>query len=63
MKWNGVDRPLLGQTRTIVQFAWFPITILGETRWLQSVGINQILMMGVSACDESEWVNTNFIDK
>ena len=41
MRWykpRPIDR---GTKRTIVKFAWLPVTISGETRWLERVAIRQ----------------------
>ena len=56
-----IQRPALGSAKTKAKFLWFPITILGETRWLERVIIEyQYLSYGI---DDVRWYPTKFVNK
>ena len=48
--------------RTITYFAFFPVTILRETRWLEMVRVVQFWGDGESL-GPSGWINLRFEDK
>ena len=62
MKWISRKIPSLGDTRIITKFALLPITAGGETRWLQSVRIEQTLEENGTYGVDTVWDNTRFID-
>ena len=35
MKWTQPPTPKPGQARTVRRFLWLPLTLQGETRWLE----------------------------
>ena len=47
-----------GDTRIITKFLWFPVTIEGETRWLEMANIKQRFYLGDSW---STWYNKTWV--
>ena len=52
--------PSYGDQRIITKFAWFPIEIKREVRWLERV---TILQMYENDWDGYHWVNICFVDE
>lgn len=52
MRWYAPKR---GDVRVIKKFAIFPITINGETRWLEWVRIRQTFAITI-------WIDEGFVD-
>ena len=42
MRWRSRQEPKLGQERTIKKFLWLPLTLHGETRWLEWSNVVQV---------------------
>jgi len=62
MKFKLKQQPVVGDTRTISKFAFLPIRIENEIRWLERVKIKQQYVLGsikFSAYDY--WRNIEFI--
>lgn len=57
-----------GDTREKTYFAFFPITIENETRWLEKVKVFQVARLYVIHSDigsdeiKIKWENMNFVD-
>lgn len=63
MKWISRRRKnieLLGEHRTIKRFAWFPICINDEYRWLETVCIRQTFKFDWDRLNEYYWDNDYF---
>lgn len=62
-------KPRAGETRRKTFFAWLPVTISNETRWLEKVTIQQTAVRVVIHSDilddvtAVKWRNTSFINK
>lgn len=57
MRWH---EPELHETRTVKRFAIFPIKIDGETRWLETVFVEQVYYPDLTF---DGWYNYRFIDR
>jgi len=65
MRWQteGKQYPKYGDKRTITKFAFFPIKIGNETRWWQTVTLDQeYITGGVADVVYAEWENRMFVD-
>jgi hypothetical protein len=63
MKWKVGSLPEVGTTRVIAKFAIFPISINGETKWLEMVYIKQIFNTEISDEGFPSWKNCEFTGK
>ncbi len=41
MRWSEKKNPAVGTRRTTIGFLWFPVEINGESRWLETVTIQE----------------------
>jgi len=57
MKWEAGIKTKAGTERTIKRFAIFPITIGNETRWLETVYVDQFFNIWTG------WTNEKFVTK
>lgn len=56
MRWKRkAPEPLIGSRRTITIFAFYPILLEGEYRWMEYVSINQMREIG-------SWTNVSWAD-
>jgi len=65
MEWGNKERtyPKFGDKRTITKFAFLPIKIGNQTRWLQTVTLEQEYITGGAAdIIYAEWENRKFVD-
>lgn len=70
MRWKIVPEPKVGDRRIVSYFAWLPVGIGGEVRWLERVTIEQIYRREVRIDDQGYgyvfecggWVNLDFMD-
>lgn len=71
MRWTRQPNPKVKDLRTIEFFAWLPVTIGLETRWLENVCVQQIYtevtyftsdIYDVHKTTSLEWVNLQFIE-
>ena len=63
MRWNDKVSPDVGTKRTVVKFAYLPVTILGHNRWLERVAITQEWREGGAADVVFKgWVDIKFDD-
>lgn len=53
----------VGSTRVVKRFAWFPVTIGAETRWLETVYICQKYEWDRDRLKEYRWVNQYFVER
>ena len=60
MRWT---RPKNGDTRKIKRFAFLPIRIHDDVRWLEVVYIKQVFRIWQYMMPSREWVNCSFIDR
>ena len=58
MRWK---TPKPGDTRVVKRFAFFPICINGEVRWLEMVSIRQRFWIG-SVTGNHYWDDMYFVD-
>ncbi len=64
MRWFKKPGIKTGTVRTTVKFAWWPITIKGETRWMEWVAVKQRFIR--DGCMEYTWIgwmNLDFDDE
>jgi hypothetical protein len=56
--------PKPGQSRVVTKFAWFPIRVGTETRWLETVHLHQEYRMYFDMFDDPcyGWVNKSFAE-
>jgi len=61
MKWNN---PTSGSSRVVKKFAWWPIRIGKEARWLERVTIRQQYVFNGYSWDTPiyVWFNVEFLD-
>lgn len=65
MRWSHEPKPEIGQKRTITKFAWFPIRLGNETRWLEKVHIHQKFVPYYSDFFYDfcyDWINESFAE-
>lgn len=61
---NTVHNPQRWDKQTVSKFAFLPISIGSETRWFETVTIEQEYQAdGCSGGSFSGWVNKRFVDK
>lgn len=58
MRWRAEPKPKDGEERVISAFLWWPRTIGGETRWLETASWRQWL----EACFFDEWRDMRWED-
>lgn len=65
MKFNHGNKKV-GDTRIKSWFAWFPVRLHGETRWMERVTVEQVCygysMMGEQG-EPVGWMNKRFVDE
>ena len=66
MRWRPNVKPCVGDRRVVSRFALLPVTINGETRWLEWVDILQELREVEGGYGDlngaSRWVETKFVN-
>lgn len=63
MKRNLKPRPKINSIRILEKFAWLPIEIGNEIRWLEKVRIEQIYLRKVDRVFIGCWSNVKFLPK
>lgn len=70
MRWFEKDIPVIGETDVKIKFLWVPLTIKGETRWLEKSTILYKFMEVEDGFDmlghtlyKLKWVPIEFINK
>jgi len=53
--------PKINSTRVVEKFAWLPIIIKNEVRWLEKVKIEQIYLRKVDRIFIGYWSNVKFL--
>lgn len=63
MRWKSKEPAHWGDYREITKFAWFPITLNSETRWLEKVTLHQTYeRAGWLSLTEWYWKSHSFVD-
>ena len=62
MRWKIKQKPKLGDKRIKKRFAWYPISVGKEIRWLEFVTIDYRYSSALSGV-EGKWVATFFEDE
>lgn len=59
MRWSEKPIPKHSGTRVVTRFLWFPLTIKGETRWLEKVSYRQSYS---GSCYNPGWDGMEWLD-
>jgi hypothetical protein len=59
MRWGKLKNHKKGQTRVIIKFLWKPVTLQGQTRWLELAKVKQWSNM---YADLLEWEDIEWAD-
>jgi len=62
MKWFRKPQPSYEENRTISKFLWFPVTINGETRWLERATFLQCWYSPAFRSGNPYWINVRWVD-
>ena len=63
MRWGNKNRHVKEYERHVItRFAWLPITIKGETRWLEKCHIKAYFCFGPFTC-RKYWEYEEFVDE
>ena len=52
--------PTPGEERIITWFAWLPVRIGREMRWLESVTVSQVYAVDTESSFDHQWLNLEF---
>lgn len=66
MRWKHKPSPKIGDTKIITKFLWLPLTLDGETRWLERVSIKVKLKIYLSELSlewKGRWQPIHWIDE
>jgi len=63
VRWDNEPNPEDGDRRTRSWFAWWPVTIGTQTRWLETVTVREEYRVPCLACGDPFWARRYFEDR